>query len=800
MVKFAVASRTILVPVDFLTIQEAINNATDGDVVFVYNGTYHENVVVNKTVSLAGEDFGITILDGGASDFTVRVDSDNVTVSGFTIRNSSSIVRGSDVWNLNFTGNVLTDGLVGIRLFNANGSYVVGNNVTFCRTGIRLESCGTSLLETNSIADIDDVGILMVNSKNNTVKSSYFVRNVNQGLFLNNSGGNTVEMNSFSENGCGIRLHLSGENFVIDNSVDDSLKEGLLLYYSSGNLIENNDLTRNAFGLKLSYSGNNTLRGNNMALNGYNFDVEAVTLPSFINDVDKSNTVDGKQVYYLVNQRDLVVNSGENAGYLAVVNSTDILVRDLDFSGNGEGVLVAYTKRCTIENASIVDNRVGIYLYDSSQVQVKNSAVTSSFAEGIFIYGCDKSSVEDNIVMFNGVGMYLYSLTNSSLLRNNITSNVGRGVQMLSSNYDFISQNNLSWNGLDGIYVYNSRNNTLSDNDVVRNGRDGMWIDTSEYDTLMHNNVSWNSGNGVYLLTSRNCQVHHNDIVENDFVGLQLSVGADNNTVVGNSISGNVKWGINLYDCSYNRIFGNNFLNRYQAQALFGSSNFWDNGYPQGGNYWSDFGGFDLFWGPYQNLTGSDGINDTPFVINSDNVDHYPLISQSRVHDVAVLNVAVSTDEPYVGWIVDINVTVGNVGDFVESFNVTISVDENVIDDFVITDLPVAESVKLTLSWNTSGLAPSPDYFVKCEASAVSGESNLEDNVWLAGPVHVKMMGDIDGDGRVNIVDIASVAVSFYSKIGDSNYRASRDLNRDGVINIVDITLCAQNFGKSVAP
>jgi hypothetical protein len=53
----------------------------------------------------------------------------------------------------------------------------------------------------------------------------------------------------------------------------------------------------------------------------------------------------------------------------------------------------------------------------------------------------------------------------------------------------------------------------------------------------------------------------------------------------------------------------------------------WDDGYPSGGNYWSDYRGVDLYSGPYQNETGSDGIGDTPYVIDENNVDHYPLMN-----------------------------------------------------------------------------------------------------------------------------------------------------------------------------
>ncbi|MCW4033829.1 MAG: pectinesterase family protein, partial [Candidatus Bathyarchaeota archaeon] len=84
-------SNTIVVPDDYSTIQEAINNASDGDTVFVKAGTYYEALVIETSISLVGEDSASTVIDGSNSSVTdvVQVKADNVTVSGFTIRNSS---------------------------------------------------------------------------------------------------------------------------------------------------------------------------------------------------------------------------------------------------------------------------------------------------------------------------------------------------------------------------------------------------------------------------------------------------------------------------------------------------------------------------------------------------------------------------------------------------------------------------------------------------------------------------------------------------------------------------------------
>ncbi len=84
--------------------------------------------------------------------------------------------------------------------------------------------------------------------------------------------------------------------------------------------------------------------------------------------------------------------------------------------------------------------------------------------------------------------------------------------------------------------------------------------------------------------------------------------------------------GIGSDSSDNNAVYHNNLITNTQQVALNGGSNMWDNGYPSGGNYWSDYNGTDYYCGPYQNETGSDGIGDVPYVIDANNVDHYPLM------------------------------------------------------------------------------------------------------------------------------------------------------------------------------
>ncbi|KAA0011596.1 MAG: hypothetical protein FE041_04135, partial [Thermoplasmata archaeon] len=75
-------------PSNYTSIQSAINDANDGDTIFVYSGVYYENVVINKSITLIGENKETTIIDGSNSGDVVNITANGVTIEGFTIRNS----------------------------------------------------------------------------------------------------------------------------------------------------------------------------------------------------------------------------------------------------------------------------------------------------------------------------------------------------------------------------------------------------------------------------------------------------------------------------------------------------------------------------------------------------------------------------------------------------------------------------------------------------------------------------------------------------------------------------------------
>ncbi len=170
----------------------------------------------------------------------------------------------------------------------------------------------------------------------------------------------------------------------------------------------------------------------------------------------------------------------------------------------------------------------------------------------------------------------------------------------------------------------------------------------------------------------------------------------------------------------------------------------------------------------------------------------------SILRDVAVTDVTVSDTAVYVGETVNITVAVQNYGGVPESFDVTVFYNSTVIEVRNVSDLAVGASEVLTFSWGTSGVQPcTKNYTIKAEASVVSDESNISNNVLIDGDVKVKMQGDVNGDGIVNVLDLSVVSMSYGSFEGEPDYNLDADLNKDGVVDMRDLAKVAMNLGNT---
>jgi len=185
-----------------------------------------------------------------------------------------------------------------------------------------------------------------------------------------------------------------------------------------------------------------------------------------------------------------------------------------------------------------------------------------------------------------------------------------------------------------GFFVFYSRNCTFSDN-IVNCTNGGIFLYSSSHILISHN-VFHHAEYGCYLESSTDNILEKNTLCHNRY-GIMF-YDASYNIVKGNDLLQNSRYGVYMYNepgitSRYNILYHNNFLRNYQQVCAVGG-NQWDAGYPDGGNYWSGYGGSDRYHGEQQNLLGSDGIGDEPSLIyNSEQQivgqDQYPFMNKN---------------------------------------------------------------------------------------------------------------------------------------------------------------------------
>jgi len=374
-----------------------------------------------------------------------------------------------------------------VYTFTANISesiVVQKNNAVVDGKGYALEGDGTGN------------GFDLSNMKNITIKNAR-ISKFSAGIRLSYSAGATLVNNTITKCVYGILPSNSPSSTMINNTITNNDWDGIFLTYSDGSILRDNTIANhNKWGLYLGSSTGIILRNNKIIGNRWNFAVS----DKYIHDIDTSNTVDGKPIYYLVNQRDK--EAPANSGYVGVINSANITIRNLNLTNNGQGVVLVNSKNCLIENSAI--SKMGYY--------------------GIQLFNADDNTISDNNITDNKAGY----------VAGYLVGYFGVGIAVQSD----------------------STGNTIRNN-LIKNNEQGILFYKSEGNTIYHNNF------------------------------------------VGNSL----------------QAFSN------------GSKNAWDNGYPSGGNYWSNYAGEDDKSGSDQDKPGNDGIGDKPYIIDAKNQDRYPFIS-----------------------------------------------------------------------------------------------------------------------------------------------------------------------------
>ncbi len=296
----------------------------------------------------------------------------------------------------------------------------------------------------STVIDGNGKGKVVYVTADNVEVGNFTIQNGAFGLWLDNSQNSKIIGNTLQGSSYGIRLLNSGNSKITGNNVHGCVR-----------------------GVEIKSSGNNTLRDNRIAENKYNFGVTGDSLSDFINDIGISNTINGNPIYYLTNQHERTIDSFtfRDIGYLGIVNSSNVQVRNLNVQDNIQGVLFAFTTNSTIKNVKARNNFDGIYVTHSSDIQVSGNIAYSNFDYGVKFFNSSRSVASDNNVDKNGwAGIGLFRSSNLTVERNEASFNT-YDLHLVYTNNSVIARNNaLAKLGSYSIGVYYSHNNHIYHN------------------------------------------------------------------------------------------------------------------------------------------------------------------------------------------------------------------------------------------------------------------------------------------------------------------------------------------------
>ena len=540
---------------DFEKIQDAVDVSEDGDTIKVYEGFYR-SIIVDKSINIIGNG-SINTTIWGWRETLVRINSDWVNLSGFTIR-----------------GNADTE--IGIFI-NSNHTRIFKNNCTnngYLKSGIYLYSANNNLII------------------NNTLYENYY------GISLRFSTNNTIFNNTCTNNVQAIYFEYSDYNLFKNNTCYENV---IKLYNSNMNNLINNTCLKG--GIKIDSSSNNILLNNSMIDNGIYIDGTQVEHWN-THLIDNSNTVNKKHVHYIKNQTNGIAES--DAGQVILVNCSNFIVENQNCSNTSIGILLAYSSNISVNDNTCNNNSVGIKLVYSNNTTIRNNTCTSCGC-GLRFSDSKNNTLTNNTCTYSWMGIDISQSDYNKIINNNCSNTNYEGIHLWGSSFNIIFNNTFSYNDEKGINIfYGSDNNNIANNTCSYNEY-GIYV-ASDYNTLMNNTCSFNAFSGIELghskqyntITNNTCLFNnygiylyesiHNvlkynkcsynnvdgifissdlppkstyNIVENNICNYNFDnaihiKNSNNNIISDNTCSYNIAYGIYLYFSSDNKLLNNN--------------------------------------------------------------------------------------------------------------------------------------------------------------------------------------------------------------------------------------------------
>jgi parallel beta-helix repeat protein len=499
----------------YTTIQAAVNAANSGDVIDVWPGYYLENVVINKDISVQGAGDTVTIIDGGTTGDVVHVTSDWVNVTGFNITN----------------GGISGDG---IEIYYSNNCRI--ENCTFFRTDydIHLNHANYNKLLNNNCNDI-------YNSDR---------------IFLTNSDFNVIKNNNCSDGGYGILIHTSDSNLIENNDCSYNYY-GLHIYTNSpNNLVLNNKFNSCIYmGLSIYSAQSETLKNNAFKSCGIVLDGSSSTWNS--HDIDTTNTVNSKPIYYWKNTNGGVVPGG--AGQVILASCQNVVVKDQNIDDAGKSIQLGYSHYNKIINNSCSKNgRNGIHLYSSNNNLIDNNKCIYNKRYGVYLEGTQNNIIINNTCNLTTQydGIYILGGSGHKIDNNTCESNDQYGIYQKQGSNNLYVNNSCFFNKGSALRFYDADSNIIKNNIFQNNNNEGIYVYTSDFLTIQDNNCS-NNRYGISLSTSASNNIINNKCDSNSKYGILIKSNSFNNIIDNCSIISNTLDDIWVNDNSINNILVN---------------------------------------------------------------------------------------------------------------------------------------------------------------------------------------------------------------------------------------------------
>ena len=568
--------------------------------------------------------------------------SQNGKISNVNVSECQNGIRLYNCQNIRIEGNYANaNSQNGIKL-NGGSSNRISNNTITGSQGVYLDNSDNNDVTNNIISELGEVsyyyyyyydyyeGIYLYNSNYNNITdnkiSDYYL---NYGMGLSQSSYNNISKNLIQDNvkGMGIISH-SNYNTIVENTIFNSTtwwweelnqSHGIYVFSCSWNTINQNFIYNNTGdGIFVENSDNHTISANILMYNGVDdiylketpsvdlslnemhghglfFDISTPLLGDI--NIESSNTVNSKPIYFYFNKTGLDQFDLFNAGQIFLYYCNETEMESFDFSDASAGITLKYCNDNTINIVGISDNiRWGLYLFECNDNHISN---VEAIRSRILLKDSNYNDFQDNLASYSKTSGFSFENCNHSTISDNFaTYNHDDGIQLNSNNHVLLNNNSANFNGGNGlslyglgaewiyngtdwnIYTYTCINNTILSGDFNNNNQSGMSLrqvdNTFISDNNIHDNVYEVDSDyfhdkvhyeaGLYVEKFENCTIHENSILRNKY-GISLNQGI-NAIVTNNSILSNIDMyedsgyirggaGITTSEVSESSFFGN---------------------------------------------------------------------------------------------------------------------------------------------------------------------------------------------------------------------------------------------------